>query len=394
MATPHAAPIAMGSLFRWLGAPALIISLSAGCKAAPTIAPAPDKVEVGVVTLAAESIEQQRELPGRTAPFRVAEVRARVNGIVLGRLFKEGDEVKEGQPLYRIDPLAYQAALNSALATLARAQASAETSHQQADRSAKMLETGVASQQSYDTAAGAYKVAMADVAAGKAAVQTARINLGYTNVVAPIAGRIGRSDVTEGAYVQQSQATLMATVQQLDPIYVDLTQPSTELLRLKRQLESGQLVRSGDGAKVRLLLEDDTVYGEAGTLQFSDVTVNPSTGSITVRALFPNPKKELLPGMFVRAKLEDGTTPDALLVPQVAVRRDPQGKASVLVVGADNKVETRPVEAPQAIGDKWRVSEGLSVGDRVIVEGLQKVRPGSVVTTVPAASETAKHGPP
>jgi membrane fusion protein (multidrug efflux system) len=369
------------------------VGVLAGCKAAPTIAPASDKVEVGVVELTAQPVMQQRELPGRTAPYRVAEVRARVNGIVLSRLFKEGSDVTEGQALYRIDRLPYQAALNSALATLARAQASAETSGQQADRSSKMLETGLASQQSHDTLIGAQKVAMAEVAGGKAAVEIARINLGYTNVVAPIAGRVGRSEVSEGAYVQQSQATLMATVQQLDPIYVDLTQSSTELLRLKRQLESGQLVRSGDGARVNLLLEDGTVYAEAGSLQFSDVTVNPSTGSITVRALFPNPKRELLPGMFVRARLEDGTTPDAILVRQSAVRRDAQGKASVLVVGADDKVELRAVEAPQAVGDKWRVTEGLSVGDRVIVEGLQKVRPGSVVTAVPAAGETAKHGP-
>jgi len=362
------------------------LGVAPGCKQAPAAAPAMGPVEVGVVTLAPEPVTRLRELPGRTSPFRVAEVRARVNGIVLERLFEEGSDVKQGQPLFRIDPLPYQAALDSAEATLARALATEQSRRLLAGRYTELLETKAVSQQEFDDAAAAFKAATADVAAGKAAVQAARINLGYTRMTSPIAGRIGRSEVTEGAYVQQGQATLMATVQQLDPIYVDLTQSSAEALKLQRQLESGALVRSGEGAKVRLVLEDGTVYAEDGTLQFSGVTVNPGTGSITLRALFPNPKKELLPGMFVRARLEEGTTPEALLVPQGAVRRDSQGNASVMVVGDGNQVEVRQVEAPHAIGNRWQVTRGLSAGDRVIVEGLQKIRPGSPVVPVPASA--------
>ncbi|WP_276202178.1 efflux RND transporter periplasmic adaptor subunit [Vulgatibacter incomptus] len=369
-----------------LPVPGLLLSalIASACGAGSAPPPAPGPVEVGVLTLAVEPVTQLRELPGRTAPFRIAEVRARVNGIVLQRLFEEGGDVKEGQSLFKIDALPYQATLASAEASLARARASAESSKLLAERYAGLLDSNAVSKQEYDNAVAAQKAALADVAAGQAAVQAARINLGYTRVDSPIAGRIGRSEVTEGAYVQQGQATLMATVQQLDPIYVDLTQSSAEGLRLQRRLESGELVRTEGGAKVRLILEDGTTYSEMGTLQFSGVTVNPGTGSITLRALFPNPRKELLPGMFVRARLEEGTTPEALLVPQVAVRRDSQGKATVMVVGAEDKVELRPVEAPRAIGDKWQVTEGLSPGDRVIVEGVQKVRPGRQVIAVPA----------
>jgi len=371
---------------------ALMTTIGASCGARTESRPPPGPVEVGVITMATEPVTHLRELPGRTSPFRVAEVRARVNGIVLERSFEEGADVEEGQRLFRIDPLPYQAALDSARATLARAEANAESSSILAKRYAELLASNAVSQQEHDNAIAAQKSAAADVAAGKAAVQAARINLGYTNVTSPIAGRIGRSEVTEGAYVQQAQATLMATVQQLDPIYVDLTQASADGLKLQRQLESGQLVRSEEGgAKVRLILEDGSVYAEEGTLQFAGVTVNPSTGSITLRALFPNPRLELLPGMFVRAQLEEGTSPKALLVPQVAVRRDAQGGASVLVVGQDGKAELRAVQAPAAVGDRWQITEGLSVGDRVIVEGLQKVRPGSPVVAVPAKIEVADH---
>jgi len=375
---------------RFVGAGLLALGLLAGCsgQAAPQAAQGP--VEVGVITVSTEPVTLLQELPGRTAPYRVAEVRARVDGIVLERLFEEGSDVKEGQVLYRIDPLPYQAALDSAKAALARAQANQRSNKLLADRYAELLAAKAVSQQEYDNAFAAMKASEADVAAARAAVRTAEINLGYTRVKSPIAGRIGRAEVTEGAYVRQAEANLMATVQQLDPIYVDLTRSSAEVLRLQRQLEAGNLVRSKEGgAKVRLVLEDGTVYAEEGTLQFSDVTVNPTTGSITLRALFPNPKGELLPGMFVRAQLEEGTRPEALLVPQVAVRRDAQGKASVLVVNGDGKVEARPVEAPRAVGNKWLVTEGLNAGDRVIVEGLQKVRPGSQVTTVSAAAGSA-----
>ncbi len=360
--------------------------LASACDEAPATQAAAGPVEVGVLTMATEPITLHRELPGRTVPYRIAEVRGRVNGIVLERLFEEGSDVEEGQPLFRIDPLPYQAALDSAAASLARAQATESSQSLLAQRYTELLGSNGVSQQEHDNAIASQKSAAADVAAAKAAVQTARINLGYTRVGSPIAGRVGRSEVTEGAYVQQSQATLMATVQQLDPIYVDLTQSSADGLRLQRQLESGQLVRSGDGAKVRLVLEDGSVYDKLGTLQFAGATVDPGTGSITLRALFPNPKKELLPGMFVRAQLEEGTSPEALLVPQVAVRRDAQGKASVMVVGADGKAELRSVVAPRSVGERWQITEGLSVGDRVIVEGLQKVRPGGQVNAVPTTA--------
>ncbi len=344
-------------------------------------------VEVGVVTLAAEPVTLRNELPGRTSAYRMAEVRARVNGIVLERLFEEGSDVKVGQSLFKIDPLPYQAAFESAKATLARAQANLQSNRLLEERYGELLKAKAVSKQEYDNALAALKASEADVAAGRAAVKTAQINLGYTKVESPIAGRIGRSEVTEGAYVQQGQATLMATVQQLDPIYVDLTQSSTELLRLQRDLESGKLQPSSDGkgAQVKLVLEDGTAYPETGALQFSDVTVNPTTGSITLRAIFPNPKRQLLPGMFVRAQLDEGVAPDALLVPQAGVRRGAGGEASALVVGAEGKVEVRKIKAGRNVGDKVLVTEGLAAGDQVIVEGVQKVRPGTPVNAVPAA---------
>lgn len=361
------------------GAGLVALGLLAGCQKAPAAQPAVEPVKVGVVTVTPEPVTLQRELPGRTSPFRIAEVRARVDGIVQERAFVEGSDVKAGQVLYRIDPPPYEAALASAQASLARAEAHLESSKLQAGRYQQLLADQAVSQQEHDNALAAHKASAADVEAARAAVQVARINLGYTRVTSPIAGRIGRSVVTEGGFVRQSEGNLLATVQQMDPIYVDFTQPSTEVLRLQRELDSGHLVRSGEGAKVRLVLEDGSVYAEVGTLQFSDVTVNPSTGSITLRALFPNPQRRLLPGMFVRAQLEEGTRPQSLLVPQVAVRRDAQGKASVLVVDGEARVSERAVRAPRAVGDKLLVTEGLAAGDKVIVEGLQKVRPGSSV---------------
>lgn len=363
----------------------------AGCGSGKSQGPAPQLVEVGVITVEPTSITLHRELPGRTSPFRVAEVRARVNGIVQKRLFEEGSDVKAGQVLFLIDPEPYQAALESAKAALARAQASAESARLLEERYQELLKDNAVSQQEYDNAAAAAKAAKAEVAAARAAVRTAEINLGYTRVTSPIAGRIGRAEVTEGAYVQAAQATLMAVVQQLDPIYVDLTQSTTELMRLRRQLVEGLLVRSGEGAKVRILLEDGTVYPHEGELQFSDVTVNPTTGSVTVRALVPNPDGVLLPGMFVRAQLEEGTREGAILVPQLALRRDAQGKASVFVVGADGKVEVRPVQASRAVGDRWLVTSGLQPGDQVVVEGLQRVRPGMTVKAVPAVAAESAH---
>ncbi len=368
------------------------MGLLAGCKGAPEASAqrAPQPVEVGVYEVNPSSVTLTRELPGRTSPYRMAEVRARVDGIVLERLFEEGSDVKKGQQLFKIDPLPYQAALSSAEASLARAQANVESSRLLAERYETLIAERAVSKQEYDNAVAAHRASEADVAAGKAAVQSARINLGYTRVTSPIDGRIGRSEVTEGAYVRMAEGNLMATVTQLDPMYVDVTQPSTEVLKLQRDLESGNLVREGEGAKVSLALEDGTLYAHKGKLQFSDVTVNPTTGSITLRAIFPNPDGQLLPGMFVRSQLEEGTKPSALLIPQIALRRDAQGQASVWVVGKDNKVEVRAVVAPRTVNDKWMVTEGLAAGDKVIVDGLQKVRPGAQVSIAkPQAPQAA-----
>ncbi len=357
-----------------------------GCSAkAP--APAAKPVEVGVITVSPSSITLTKELPGRTSAFKVAEVRARVNGIVLKRLFTEGADVTEGQRLFLIDPAPYKAALDSAKATLAHAEANVANARLQADRYTELLRDNAVSKQEYDNALAALKAAEADVASGQAAVQMAGINVGYTVVTSPVSGRIGRSAVTEGAYVQAAQATLLATVQQLDPVYVDLTQSSAEALSLRRALESGSLQRApGGGAKVELLLEDGRAYTRPGTLQFADVTVDPGTGSIALRALFPNPKGELLPGMFVRARLTEGVNPQALLVPQTGVTRDQKGLPTALVVNAERKVERRQLVTDRAVGDAWLVTSGLKPGDQVIVEGVQKVRPGAEVSTVPAGA--------
>jgi membrane fusion protein, multidrug efflux system len=364
---------------------ALALALLAGCGQKPAPAP-PGPVEVGVVTLAATPVTLTRELPGRTSPYRVAEVRARVNGIVQKRLFVEGSDVKEGQPLFVIDPSPYQAALDAAKAQLARAEATLASVRVQARRHEELVAENAVSRQEYDDAMAALKASEADVAAGQAAVRSARINVGYTTVTSPLAGRIGRSVVTEGAYVQQSQATLLAVVQQLDPIFVDLTQSSADALRLRRDLAEGKLrAAAGGGANVKLVLEDGREYRSPGALQFADVTVDPSTGTIALRALFPNPRGELLPGMFVRARLEEGVSPEALLVPQQAVTRDQKGLPTALVVTAEGKVERRQLVTERAVGDAWLVTAGLAAGEQVIVEGLQKVRPGAVVKPVPAA---------
>lgn len=362
----------------------------AGCGKKEAAKPVAAPVEVGVITVVPSTVTLTQELPGRTSAFRIAEVRARVSGIVLKRNFKEGDDVKEGQLLYTIDPAPYQAALDSAKANLARANANAAVSRLQADRFSKLIEAKAISQQEYDDVAAAHLAAEADVAAAQASAQTAEINLGYTRVIAPISGRIGLSMVTEGAYVQQGSATLLATIQQLDTLYVDLTQSSTELLRLRRALADGKLQRSSEGgAKVQLLLDDGRTYSEEGTLQFSDVSVNASTNSITIRATFPNPKNELLPGMFVRARLQEGTTSGAILVPQLAISRNTKGDATALVVGAEGKAELRVLQTDRAVGNQWLVSDGLKAGDQVIVQNLQRVRAGAAVKPVPATNVPA-----
>lgn len=340
--------------------------------------------EVGVITVQPQPVTLTKELPGRTSAFRVAEVRARVNGIVLKRLFTEGSDVKEGQPLFKIDPAPYQAALESAQAQLARAQAQVDSATSLTERYAKLIESNAISRQEYDDAVARLKSAKADVAGARAAVKTAQINLDYTNVTSPLSGRIGRAEVTEGAYVQQSTATLLATVQQVDRVYVDLTWSSAEALKMRRALESGELQTSGGEAKVTIVLEDGREYGTPGTLQFADLQVDPTTGSIALRALVPNPNRELLPGMFVRARIDEGKNPNAILVAQRAVTRDQNGRPIALVVDKDGKVERRQLVTDRAVGDAWLVTSGLVAGERVIVEGVQKARPGSPVTPVPA----------
>lgn len=335
--------------------------------------------EVGVVILKTEPLQITTELPGRTVAYRIAEVRPQVSGIILKRNFVEGSDIEAGVSLYQIDPATYQATYDSAKGDLAKAQAAANIAELTVKRYQKLLGTQYISKQEYDQALADAQQATAAVVAAKAAVETARINLAYTKVTSPISGRIGKSSVTEGALVQNGQASALATVQQLDPIYVDVTQSSNDFLRLKQELANGSLKQENGKAKVDLVTSDGIKFPQSGTLEFSDVTVDQTTGSITLRAIFPNPDHTLLPGMFVRARLQEGTKPTALLVPQQGVTRTPRGDATVLVVGADNKVETRQIVASQAIGDKWLVTDGLKAGDRVVVSGLQKVRPGAQV---------------
>src|SRR5258708_32016865 len=327
------------------------------------------------------------ELPGRTSPVAVAQVRGRVDGIVLARPFKEGADVKAGQQLFLIDPAPYRAALASAEAMLARAEAAVASATALAERYKVLLAGNGVAQQDYDNAVAARGQAQADVATGKAAVQTARINLGYTNVMSPIKGRIGPSTVTQGAYVQASAATLLATVQQLDPIYVDLNQSSLQGLQLRRDVASGRLKLDGSGqVKVTLFLEDGTQYPLPGSLQFTDVTVDPGTGAVTVRALFPNPKFVLLPGMFVRARIEEAVNDNVGLVPQVGVTRDPGAKPTTLVVPPANKASLRAIDAMRTSGTDCVVEGGLNEGEKVIVAGMQKVQPGATVRAVDVAS--------
>lgn len=336
--------------------------------------------EVGVVTLKNEPLKITTELPGRTSAFRVAEVRPQVSGIILKRNFEEGTDIKAGVSLYQIDPATYQAAYDSAKGDLAQAQANAHVAQLTIKRYKPLLGTKYISQQDYDTAAATAAQTAAAVQATQANVETARINLAYTKVTSPISGRIGKSSVTEGALVSSGQTTALATVQQLDPMYVDVTQSSDDFLRLRAELESGQLKQNDGKANVTLLMQNGNAYTQTGTLEFSDVTVDETTGSITLRAIFPNPDHRLLPGMFVRARLDEGTNPTALLVPQQGVTRTPTGQATAMVVGADNKVEVRNITANQAFGDKWLVTDGLKEGDRVITVGLQRAKPGAQVT--------------
>jgi membrane fusion protein (multidrug efflux system) len=349
--------------------------------------------EVAVVEIKPQRVAITTELPGRTSAFLVAEVRPQVSGIIQQRLFKEGSDVKAGEVLYQIDPATYQAAWENAKAQLARAEANITAIRVRAERYRELVEIKAVSRQEYDDATAALKQAEAEIAAGKAAVEAARINLAYTRVTAPIGGRIGKSSVTVGALVTANQPVPLATVQQIDPVYVDVTQSSAVLLQLQKAMASGALKRdSANRAKVKLILEDGTAYPQEGTLQFQDVTVDPTTGSFIVRAIFPNPKRVLLPGMFVRAVLEEGVNEQALLVPQQGVSRDPKGNPLALTVDAEGKVQQRVIAVVRTIGDKWLVSDGLAPGDRVIVEGVQKVRPGMTVKAVPFGETKSADG--
>jgi membrane fusion protein (multidrug efflux system) len=340
--------------------------------------------QVGVLVVQPQRLALSTELPGRTVPFQIAEVRPQVTGLIQTRNFQEGSLVKAGQPLYQIDAASYQASYDSARATLAKNEANLRSTRLKSQRYSELVEIKAVSQQDQDDASAALQQGEADVAGAKAALESARINLAFTRVVSPISGRIGKSSVTPGALVTANQATLLSTVQQLDPIYVDVTQSSTSVLRLKRALAQGELKSGGaNSAVVKLLLEDGSTYPLTGKLQFSDVTVDQGTGAITLRAVFPNPNADLLPGMYVRAVVEEGVNEQALLVPQPAVSRDSTGKPMAFVVSADGKLESRSITTERAIGDQWVVTTGLKAGDRLVVEGQQKARPGQPVNAVP-----------
>ena len=341
---------------------------------------------VTVLTLQPQRVELSAELAGRTVAYQTAEVRPQVNGIVKTRAFTEGSDVKAGQVLYQIDPASYQAALDSAKATLAKAEATAATARLKAGRYDELAGIDAVSKQLRDDAQAALKQAQADVASAAAVVRSAQIDLDRTRVSAPIAGRIGRSAVTPGALVTANQAGAMATLQQLDPIYVDVTQTSAELLRLQRQLADGTLQRDAAGqARVKLLLEDGTTYALEGKLQFSELQVDPASGSVTLRAQFPNPKRQLLPGMYVRAQVQSGVQAQALLAPQSAVSRDAKGNATAFVIGKDGKAEPRQLQTGAVVNGQWLVTSGLAAGDQLIVDGLQRLRPGAPVQAAAAA---------
>jgi membrane fusion protein (multidrug efflux system) len=344
--------------------------------------------EVAVVTVSPERVVLTTELPGRTYAYLVAEIRPQVNGIIQKRLFEEGSDVRAGKVLYEIDPAPYQAAYDNAVAALAKSKANLPPIRLKAERYKELIALKAISQQDFDNADAALKQAEADIELSKAAVESARINLAYTRITAPITGRIGKSNVTVGALVTAGgatqQPTALTTIQQLDPIYVDVPQSTTDLLRLRRRVEEGHLDHNGkDQSKVRLILDDGTTYPLEGTLKFRDVTVDSTTGSVTLRVIVPNPKSLLLPGMFLRAVVQEGINNEGILIPQQAVSRDPMGNPVTLIVDGEGKVAERTLTLDRAIGDRWLVTSGLAPGERVIVEGGQKVRPGAAVKVVP-----------
>lgn len=374
------------ALAKYLLAVAGALALAACGKSgnAPVAGAAPPPPDVGVVTVSPGDVGLFSELPGRLEASRVAQVRARAAGIVQERLFREGSEVRAGQRLFRIDAAPYQAAFASSQATLARAQANLGQASALAERYKPLAEANAISKQDYANAVAAQKAAEAEVAAGRAAVQTAQINLNYADVTAPISGRIGRALVTEGALVGQGEATPLAVVQQINPMYVNFTQSAAEVMALRKALEQGRLKRAAgaEGAVVRIVLEDGTEYANPGRLLFSDLSVDPATGQVTLRAEVPNPGGNLLPGLYVRVRLEQAKAGNAVLLPQQAVTRSPQGD-SVMVVGADGSVTPRPVKIGGAQRGQWVVLDGLKAGEQVMVDGFQKLRPNSPVKPVP-----------
>jgi membrane fusion protein (multidrug efflux system) len=362
----------------------LIVGLIASGCGSQQAAPPPAIPEVAIVTVNPERVVLTTELPGRVSAYFVAEIRPQVNGIVQERLFNEGSDVNAGSVLYQIDPAPYQAAYKNAVAALARSEANLPPIRLKAERFSQLIAVKAISQQDFDNAIAALNQAEADIEYSKAAVESARINLAYTRITAPIPGRIGKSNVTVGALATAYQGSAFATIQQLDPIYVDVTQSSANLLQLKRNMAAGRIKGNGpDQTRVKLLLEDGTPYPLEGTLKFSEVTVDPSTGSFILRIVFQNPKHILLPGMYVRAIVQEGKVENAILAPQQGVSRDPKGNPVALIVDGSGKVQQRMLTLDRAIGDRWLVNEGLNPGDRLIVEGSQKVRPGASVKVVP-----------
>jgi len=366
-----------------------IVCMVVGCK--PPVAPPRPMPEVSFQTISQERAVLTTELPGRTSAYLVAEIRPQVNGIIQKRFFQEGANVKAGSILYQIDPAPYRAAVDQAEASLASSEAGLSAVQSRADRLQILVKTHAVGDQEADEAKANNEKSLAGVAVAKAALVAARVNLAYTPIKAPITGRIGVSNVTVGGMVTAYQPAALAMIQQLDPIYVDVTQSSAELLRLRRSLENGHIKSNDESSKkVKLILEDGTLYPLEGNLQFRDVTVEPSTGAVTLRLVFPNPNFVLLPGMFVRAIVEDGVDEHAILAMQQGITRDTKGNAIALVLDSSNKVEQRTLVADRTIGDKWLVTSGLAPGDRVIVEGNQKVRPGLTVKAVPYSPQSSK----
>ncbi len=365
-----------------LGVAIFVLFAVTACGKSDTQGAAPPPTEVSVVTVKQGPLGITNELPGRLESTRIAEIRARVPGVVLKRTFREGSDVKAGATLFLIDPAQFKATYNSANAAVARAEATLLQAELKEKRYKPLVATNAISKQEYDDVTATLKQAEADLAASKAARETARLSLDYATVTSPISGRIGRALVTEGALVGQNEATPLATVQQIDPIYVNMTQSSTEILQLQRAIAEGKWKSSGKGqVKVTLITEDGQEYAHSGKLLFSDLTVDESSGAVTLRAEFPNPERQLLPGMYVRARAEQAINENAITVPQQAITRTPDGSA-VMVVSAENKVVSRPVKTGAASGDSWVITDGLKEGDQVIVEGLQKVQPGATVKAV------------